>query len=320
MSNAPTLRVRVAAITCEAEAVKRFRLEPVDGGLLPPFAGGAHVTVHLDADGRQIRNAYSLMSRPDDLSAYEIGVARSETSRGGSAFLHDRVTVGSELEVGHPASLFPIAFGARRHLMIAGGIGITPFVAMMEQMSRSATPFELHYCIRSRRSGAFVDELLARFPGRVRLHVSDEGSRLDLPALLAHQPLGTHLYVCGPERLIDGALGAGRDAGWPEESLHAEHFAAAPAGEPFLLRLAKTGRTITVGARQSMLEALEAAGLSPDYLCRGGACGQCEAPVAAADGRLLHHDHCLSDAERAAGRSVILCVSRFEGRELTLDL
>ena len=174
--------------------------------------------------------------------------------------------------------------------------------------------------LRSRAAGAFVDELVARFPGRVHLHVSDEGTRLDLDRLFAHQPLGTHLYVCGPQRLIDGALGAARDLGWPEQALHAEHFAAAPTGLPFLVRLAKSGRTIEVGARQSMLEALEAAGLSPDCLCRGGACGQCEVSVVAADGRLLHHDHCLSEAEKSAGRSIILCVSRFEGRELTLDL
>lgn len=320
MSRTGPIRVRVASITQAASAIKSFRLVPVDGSVLPPFAGGAHVTVHLDADGRQIRNSYSLTGRPDDLSAYEIGVALSDTSRGGSAFLHERVAAGDELEIGYPVNLFPMAMGARKHLMIAGGIGITPFPPMMEHMAKASVPFDLHYALRSRAAGAFVDELEARFPGRVHLHVSDEGSRLDLAAHLAHQPLGTHLYVCGPERLIEATLSTARDLGWPEQTLHCEHFAAAPTGLPFTLRLAKSGRIIEVGARETMLEALEAAGLSPDYLCRGGACGQCEVAVAEADGRILHNDHVLSDADKAACRSVIVCVSRFEGRELTLDL
>ena len=320
MSGNPTLRVRVTAVTPVAETVKRFRLEPIDGASLPPFAGGAHVTVHLDDAGHQIRNAYSLMGSPRDLSAYEISVARSETSRGGSVFLHDKVSVGSELAISAPVNLFARALGGRKHLLIAGGIGITPFIPMMEQMAEAAVPFELHYAMRSSDSGAYGAELAARFPGKVRLYVSQEGSRLDLATLVAHQPLGTHLYVCGPERLIDGALGAARDAGWPEQSLHSEHFMAAPSGVPFVLKLARTGRTISVGARETMLEALEAAGLSPDYLCRGGACGQCETAVTACDGTLAHHDHYLTPDQKASNRSVIICVSRFEGRELALDL
>lgn len=320
MSANKTIRVRVAAVTPAASAVKRFRLEPIDGASLPPFAGGAHVTVHLDDGGHQIRNAYSLMGSPRDLGAYEISVARSETSRGGSTFLHDRVAVGSELDVSAPVNLFPRALGGRKHLLVAGGIGITPFIPMMEQMAEAAQPFELHYAMRSGDSGAYGAALAARFPGKVRLYVSDEGTRLDLSALVAHQPLGTHLYVCGPERLIDGALGAARDAGWPEPHLHCEHFAAAPSGVPFVLRLARSGRTISVGARESMLEALEAAGLTPDYLCRGGACGQCATSVVGCDGRLDHHDHYLSADQKASNRSVIICVSRFEGRELALDL
>lgn len=320
MSGNPTIRVRVAAITPVAAAVKRFRLEPVGGSILPPFAGGAHVTVHLDDGGHQIRNAYSLMGSPRDLGAYEISVARSETSRGGSAFLHDRVVVGSELDVSAPVNLFPRALGGRKHLLVAGGIGITPFIPMMEQMAEAAVPFELHYAMRASDSGAYGAELAARFPGKVRLYVSEAGTRLDLATLVAHQPLGTHLYVCGPERLIDGALGAAREAGWPEQNLHCEHFAAMPSGVPFVLKLARSGRTISVGARETMLEALEAAGLSPDYLCRGGACGQCETSVATCDGTISHHDHYLTSDQKAANRSVIICVSRFEGRELALDL
>ena len=136
MSQNPTLRVRVAAITPEAEAVKRFRLEPVDGGPLPPFAGGAHVTVLMKDGERTIRNAYSLAGSPDDLSAYEIGVARSETSRGGSIFLHEKVAVGAELEIGHPVNLFPLAQGARKQLFVAGGIGITPFLPIDRKSTR----------------------------------------------------------------------------------------------------------------------------------------------------------------------------------------
>jgi ferredoxin-NADP reductase len=277
--------------------------------------------VLMDDNGHLRRNAYSLMSPPHDCSAYEISVLHVEDSRGGSTFMHERVKEGDELKVSYPVNLFQPDWRGREHLLFAGGIGITPFIAMMEQFSREGSNFELHYAIRSRDRGAYWHELVERYgPHRIKIYCDAEGSTISLARLLDSQPLGTHLYVCGPSGMIDGILKAGLEAGWPEGNLHSERFLAPLPGKPFTIELLRSGKTVKVGHHESMLEAIEAAGVDAPYLCRGGACGQCETAVVACDGALLHHDVYLSDEEKEAGRKVMVCVSRFEGTTLRLDL
>ena len=320
MTRTDEIRVRVDAVRDVADRIKRFTLVPVDRERLPPFSGGAHVSVLMDDGGRRIRNPYSLMSSPDRSDAYQISVLRVERSRGGSEYLHTRVAPGAELAITPPGNLFPVHQPAGRHLLIAGGIGITPFVAMTSQLDRLGRDFELHYAMRTASSGAYAAELRERYGDRVALYRTGLGERLPLDRLLLDQPLGTHLYVCGPEKMIDAVLEAGRAAGWPEEDLHAERFVAPPVGAPFTVRLARAGIDVRVGEHESILEAVEAAGLEPPYLCRGGACGQCETRVLASDGVIEHHDHHLTDAERASGEHLMICMSRFRGQALTLDL
>lgn len=319
---APPLRlpVRVTAVAEVAPLVKRFQFESRDGKPLPPFSGGAHVIVEIQNGTVVHRNAYSLMSPPGDLSSYAISVRRDEEGRGGSRLLHECVTPGMILQISHPTNLFPIDRRARKHLMIAGGIGVTPFLAMGEQLLREGACFELHHGVRSGDQGLYVGELRERFGARVAVYAGDRGERLPLDRLLVRQPLGTHLYVCGPSRLTDVALGLGRDLGWPESALHSERFTAPPDGKPYEVQLARSGKTISVGSHQSMLEAIEATGVEAPYLCRGGVCGQCETRVLSCYGRLLHADHYLSEDEKASGKAVMLCVSRFEGASLVLDL
>jgi ferredoxin len=132
--------------------------------------------------------------------------------------------------------------------------------------------------------------------------------------------MGTHLYVCGPAGMIESAMARAQELGWPPQTLHHERFAAPAVGRPYDVELARSGRTVRVGADQSMLEAIEASGVDAPYLCRGGACGQCETRVLACDGALLHADHFLTPEEKASGAKVMLCVSRFSGRSLVLDL
>ena len=138
--------------------------------------------------------------------------------------------------------------------------------------------------------------------------------------LLERQPLGTHLYVCGPSGMIDGVLSMARDAGWPDQNLHSERFLAPPAGSRFRVVLQRSNKEISVGEHQSILEAIEAAGVQAPFLCRGGACGQCESAVVSCDGALEHNDHYLSTTDKASGRRIMICVSRLQGRELVLDL
>ncbi|TSD87175.1 oxidoreductase [Mycobacterium sp. KBS0706] len=321
MSGGIEIPVRVARITPVAERVKRFRFERLDGAPLPHFSGGAHIIVVMDDGGHTRRNAYSLMSPPHDCSAYEVSVLHVEQSRGGSTFLHERLREGDELKISHPVNLFQPDWRGRKHLLLAGGIGITPFLAMMQQFDREGREFELHYAIRSRDRGAYWRELVDRYgPHRVSVYCDAEGGTIPLGRLLDSQPLGTHLYVCGPSGMIDGVLKAGVEAGWPAENLHSERFLGSLPGKPFAIRLTRSGKTVQVGRHESMLEAIEAAGVDAPFLCRGGACGQCEAAVVACDGTLLHHDVYLTDEEKASGRKVMVCVSRFEGTTLHLDL
>ncbi len=320
MSHANEIRVRVDEVQEVANRIKRFRFVPVDVERLPSFSGGAHVTVLMDDGKRLIRNPYSLMSSPACCDAYEISVLGVEQSRGGSRYLHTQVSRGTELWITPPGNLFPVHQLARKHILVAGGIGITPFMAMTVQLSKLGHAFELHYAMRTDSSGAYGRVLQETYGDLVSVYRTDLGEHIPLEDLLENQPLGTHLYVCGPEGMIEAVLERGRLAGWPEENLHCERFLAPPGGEPFTVRLARSERAVRVGEHESILEAVEAAGVEPPYLCRGGACGQCETRVLHHEGALEHHDHYLTAEERDAGKKLMICMSRFRGRELTLDL
>ena len=315
------MKVRVAKITQVADKVKRFRFERADGQPMPVFSGGAHVIVSM-RDGKALRrNPYSLMSSPTDTAGYEISVLRVENSRGGSSFLHEKLKEGDELTLSQPVNLFPFDQRAKKHIMMAGGIGVTPFIAMMDQMEREGKAFELHYAVRTRTHGAYWKELQQRYGAhRVKIYCDEEKLFIPVDNILANQPLGTHLYVCGPAGMINGVLGKARELGWPRQNLHSEEFLAPPPGKAFQVKLAKSNRTIDVAPHQSILEALEANGVEAAYLCRGGACGQCETGVVSCDGELEHNDHFLEPDDKASGKKIMICVSRIKGNAVTLDL
>lgn len=321
MSINTDMAVRITTITQVAKAIKRFRFERVDGHAMPVFSGGAHVVVAMRDGDLLRRNPYSLMSAPSDQSGYEISVLRVEQSRGGSVFLHDKVKLGDEFMLTQPINLFPPDARARKHLLFAGGIGITPFIAMMAQMDRDGVAFELHYAMRDANHGAYGQELTARYGAkRVKTYFDSEKNYIPLDLLLSNQSLGTHLYVCGPSGMIDGVLGKARGLGWPAQNLHSERFLAPPPGEVFQVHLQRSQKTITVGTHQSILEAVEAAGIDAPFLCRGGACGQCETSVISCTGSLTHNDIYLEPEDKAAGKKIMICVSRIKGSEITLDL
>ena len=319
MSGAAQIPVVVEEVVPVNDLITRFRFAHREGRRLPSFSGGAHTVVEMDDNGIRRRNPYSLMGDPADTSGYSISVRRDDTGRGGSLYMHRVVRPGMEMVISNPVNLFALDLRARKHLFIAGGIGITPFIAMMAQANRFGHRFELHYAARSRSLGAYMGELSERYGDRVHLHLDDEDTRLDLERLLAQQPLGTHLYVCGPKPMLAWVIDTAAAMGWPSEAIHYEEFLAPPTGQTFEVELAASNKRITVGAHQSLLEAIEAAGVDAPYLCRGGACGQCETDVLACDGHILHNDHWLTDAQKAEGNKIMPCMSRFEGRLLVLD-
>jgi dimethylamine monooxygenase subunit B len=164
-----------------------------------------------------------------------------------------------------------------------------------------------------------MDRLTAAHPDRVHCYFDDRQQMIDLKKVLENQPIGTHLYVCGPKGMINWVLATAQGMGWPTQALHHEEFLAPGTGLPFQVELAASGKVITVGTTQSLLEAMEAAGVDAPYLCRGGACGQCETNVHKCDGTILHRDHWLSPEEQASNTKIMPCVSRFEGKTLVID-
>jgi ferredoxin-NADP reductase len=311
--------VTVTDVVRVTDLVKRFHFRRSDGGLLPTFSGGAHVVVEMCEDGQTRLNPYSLMSSPLDTTDYTISVRRDDEGRGGSRFMHNQVKPGQRMVISNPVNLFSLDLRAKKHLMIAGGIGITPFMAQIAQLASEGGNFDLHYCSRALTHGAYAHMLRSRHGHRVTLYHSEENNRLDIERLLSTQPVGTHLYVCGPARLIDAVLATAKALGWPDETVHSEHFTAPQNGVPFDVTLALSGKQIHVGEQQSLLEAIEAAGVDAPYLCRGGVCGQCETNVVSYDGKFVHNDHFLSEEEHRCGKKIMPCVSRFEGKSLVLE-
>ncbi len=320
MNEAQTLAVEITAIEQVTPLIKHFKLAALGGAALPAFSGGSHIIVVMRGAARIHRNPYSLLSSPHQLDAYEIGVRRMEESRGGSHFMHDQVKVGSRLEIAHPVNLFPLDKIARKHVLIAGGIGITPFLAQLEDLHDGQVPYELHYSVRSPEHAAFLDSLRSREGDKVRMYYDSESQAIDFDGLLSNQPLGTHVYVCGPAGLINRVTTTAKSCGWPDSHIHWEQFSAPPMGDAFEVFLARTNLTVHVPPDQSLLESIEAAGVEVPYLCRGGVCGFCQTRVLELDGELLHNDHFLSDADRAAAKSIMPCVSRARCKTLVLDL
>jgi len=314
------INVKIAAIEQVTPLIKHFTFVKEDGSEFPAFSGGSHVVVSLNIGERVHRNPYSLMGSPGDTSAYHISVRKQEQSRGGSVFMHEYVSVGMSFKITYPVNLFALAKKGRKHILIAGGIGITPFMSQIADLKRMGADFELHYAFRSPEHGAFAEQLEKICGERLHCYTDSHGGRLNLAELLGKQPLGTHVYVCGPNSMVVAVLEAARNLGWPESNIHSEQFLAPPVGEPFKIQLARSNKEIEVSAEMSMLEAIEAAGVEADFLCRGGVCGRCELQVLETDGALLHNDHFLTDAEKASGKKIMPCVSRAKCERLVLDI
>lgn len=312
------IAVKVSEVIEINSHVKCFSFVRLDGKKMPAFSGGAHTLVEMNDRGTKRQNAYSLMSSPYDFSSYSISVRRNDEGRGGSRYMHGHVKEGMEMVISNPVNLFVLNHLARKHLLIAGGIGITPFLPQMEQLSKAKNSFELHYAVHTEALGPYIDEITHQYPENSHIYFSDKRKRINFERLFGKQPLGTHVYICGPNSMINSAKCAAAEAGWPDENIHYEEFLAPEPGKAFDVKLDASKKVVHVGEEQSLLEALEAAEVDIPYLCRGGACGQCETKVLSSDGKFLHNDHWLSEEEKASGKKIMPCVSRFEGNTLVL--
>lgn len=322
MSAAASLQVRVACKAVEALDICTFELVAADGRALPAFSAGSHIDVQVPGG---LTRQYSLCNEPGESHRYLIGVLRDAASRGGSAAMHDRVREGDVLTISAPKNHFPLVHEARRSLLLAGGIGVTPILCMAERLAATGADFEMHYCTRSRERTAFHDRIRASaFAERVQFHFDDgdAAQKLDIAALLATPQPGTHLYVCGPKGFMDAVLSTARARGWPEAQLHYEFFAAevAPAqgDAAFEVQLASSGRVIVVPKDQTVVKALAAAGVEVQVSCEQGVCGTCLTRVL--EGTPDHRDLYLTPEEQAANDQFTPCCSRARSARLVLDL
>ncbi len=298
-----------------AAGVVALTLRHPDGAPVPAWEPGAHVDLVLRPG---LVRQYSLCGDPADRSALRVAVLREPDGRGGSAYVHDRLAPGDQVDVAGPRNNFALV-EAKRYLFVAGGVGITPIVPMLAAVERAGADWRLVYGGRTRASMAFRERLCRGYGDRVSIRPQDETGLLDLAGLLAEPAEGTAVYCCGPEPLL--AAVEGHCASWPAGALHVERFTARPdtgARDSFEVELARTGRTVLVPEDRSILEVVEDAGVPVLSSCREGTCGTCETDVLG--GTPDHRDSLLTPDERAAGETMMICVSRSCGGKLVLDL
>lgn len=315
-----TVAVRVSEVTEEAADIRSLRLVTTDGSPLGPYEAGAHVDV-VGPTG--VLRQYSLCSPPDDAGSLLIAVKREQASRGGSAALHE-VRVGDTLAIGAPRNRLALADDADHHLLVAGGIGVTPLLSMAYELHRRGADFTLHYFARSREEAAFADLLEHRADFRDRVHLHLGVPRADQPAVLRAHAGGltaaSRMYTCGPDGFMEQvAATLGPTVG--ADHVHVEHFVAAEidtsADQAFVVEL-DTGEKFEVPAGRSILSVLDEHGIEVFKSCEEGVCGSCVSGVL--EGVPDHRDSCLSAADRAAGDQMALCVSRARTARITIEL
>jgi len=313
------LRAKVIRRDRVATGIVAFVLEPDTGSVFPAAAPGAHIDVHI-APG--LVRQYSLTGPMDD-GCYRIAVLLDPDSRGGSRALHERVPVGEVVLIGRPRNNFPLHDHPGTSLLFAGGVGLTPLLAMAWRLYREHRPFALHVSVRSRDRLAFAGELAASpFAERVHVHVDDEsdGRSLDIAREVQVAGPDSRIYLCGPRGFMDHVASRAMAAGMPDSRIHIEHFGAEIDlhGDPFEVFAARSGLSVEVGPDESILTALQRSGLSVATSCENGVCGTCLTPVLA--GVPDHRDMVLTDSEKAGNSRIAVCCSRSRSRRLVLDL
>ncbi len=283
---------------------------------LPGYTAGAHLQFDIASVGQR---SYSLIDWPTASDRYEIAVQKEVAGEGGSQTMH-ALSVGDAIEATEPQNNFPLIDGDGPVLLVAGGIGITPLISMATHLQKQDRPFQLHYTAREVSRMGFAEILKQNFNDAVSLYVDDKNP-LQLTRLMSSQAPDTLVYLCGPRGMIDAARSAALEAGISEEAIHIELFTKAQAHEgdtDFEVEISSTGQVLNVAADQSIIEALEAAGLDVLYDCQRGDCGICQCDVIT--GIPDHRDVVLSEAERASGSVMQICVSRAKSARLVLDI
>ena len=318
-----TLTVLVREIRYESIDVLSLCLEPSDDTPLPPVDPGAHIDIHL-ANG-QVRS-YSLSNGLSPRLGYRLTIARDANSTGGSTFVHDEIRVGQTLTISKPRNNFELNEDAKLSVFISGGIGVTPFLPMMVRLNQLNRPWRIHYCVRTPERAPLLQEiniLAAEGKGEV-LPLFDEepgAEMLDIKKTLRELPDSAHVYCCGPSGMLDAFRSSADESGLADERVHFEYFSSNVAADTeggTVLQLMKSNTTVQVQEGQTILDAIIEAGVDVPYSCSEGVCGACETAVL--EGEPDHRDMVLSESERAANKTMMVCCSGSKSAKLVLDL
>jgi vanillate monooxygenase ferredoxin subunit len=315
------ISARVARKEETATGIFAFELVDPEGKELPAFEAGAHIDIKIDDKIRQ----FSISNAPSERHRYVLGVQRELNGRGGSAAFCDKVQEGDLVVFKGPENLFPLVPDATETVLLAGGIGVTPILAMAERLSAEGKPFTFHYCTRSRARTAFYDRVAGSpFADAVRFHFDDgpEEQRPNLSAFLGQAAQGKHVYICGPTVMMDLAVEAAKKQGWDDAHVHLERFVGVDAkpgdAREFLIEIHKTGQLVTIPANKTVVEALRDVGIEIPVSCEQGVCATCLTNIVA--GVPDHRDLILTNQEHESGKIFTPCVSRALSDILVIDI
>ena len=312
----PVVQVEISKVEQMAHGITKYEMKAVDGSDLPQWQAGAHLDIVVAPD---FLRQYSMSGDPADRSTYQIGVLREDGGRGGSKLLHRIFTEGRRIFVSKPINHFPVAPNATRHILLGGGIGITPMIAMAHELHAQGSDFVLHYSGRSRSTMGYLDDLAQMaWADKVHLHITDENTRADLAQIIPPFSAGSHIYTCGAERYMTSVMDAAERAGFPEDARHLEYFSVPETPDyenhAFTLKLARSNKTFVIPADKSATDVLQDNGIPVDVKCSDGLCGVCKCGLL--DGDVEHRDFVLSKAQRET--ALILCQSRAAAKNGTL--
>lgn len=302
-----------------ADEIVSVTLAAEDGGVLPGYEAGAHIDVKLDAS---LIRQYSLCAMPQDAGLYRLGVLRDPQSRGGSDYVHDHLVEGARLRISLPRNHFPLHAGPARSLLLAGGIGVTPIMAMAHELAAEGRPFALHYTARCLTRAAFVQQMQEAFGAHLGVYADDEigTPRMDVADILSSADQDDHIYCCGPAGFIDHVISTAQAAGWRDSHIHVERFSGSDVDTSgsFQVVAQKSGITFDVAEGQTALQAALDAGLQVPFACESGICGTCACPVIS--GVPEHRDSFQTETAKAANKSMALCCSRARSDTMVLDI
>lgn len=318
MQNASWIEAELSATWDLSPDIRLFEITPADG-VTGSYEPGSHINVAVEVNGREDLRSYSLVG-PSDRRRYRIAVKHLPSGCGGSAAMHNLLP-GARLKITAPCNHFPLQFGTPRYLLIAGGIGITPLLGMAQALMRRGADLRMLYVARHRHDLIFIQELQALLGGRLQVFVSSEGQRPDFAAVFSNTPSDTDIYFCGPARLMSAVREAMSAHHLPPSNLRFETFGSGglQANQPFWIRVPRLGLEVTVPENQSMLEALEAAGVEVMSECRRGECGLCAVDIVAMEGEIDHRDVFFSEHQKRENTRICACVSRAVRGGLTID-